>query len=268
MNFQTFYVGGISMSEQETKNQFLEKRSSRRKFIKNSGLTVGGVVLGGALGSLLGKDSTEVTKESHVASKSSTNYNQALMYFDQAQFATIEAATEQIFPKTDVGPGAKELLVTYYIDHQLAGNWGLNAKEYMSGPFYPAEATALFGHQTHLNRQQIFDLGIEALNAEAKKQYDKKFAEVSDEEQIAILTAMEAGEITLNGAVSSSYFFKLLKSATIEGVYSDPLYGGNKDMQGWKMKNFPGHQMSYTDIIEKEEFVTFEPKSLNSQHNH
>ena len=36
----------------------LDKRSSRRTFIKNSGLTVGGVVLGGALGSLLGKDST------------------------------------------------------------------------------------------------------------------------------------------------------------------------------------------------------------------
>ena len=30
------------------KNSFLDKRSSRRTFIKNSGLTVGGVVLGGA----------------------------------------------------------------------------------------------------------------------------------------------------------------------------------------------------------------------------
>ena len=255
------------MSEQETKNNFLEKRSSRRKFIKNSGLTVGGVVLGGALGSLLAKDS-EVKNDVHVASNSSTNYNQALMYFDKSQFDTIEAATEQIFPKTDMGPGAKELLVAYYIDHQLAGNWGLNAKEYMSGPFYPAEASPLFGHQTHLNRQQIFDLGIEALNTEAQKQFEKNFNETSDEEQISILTAMEAGEITLNGAVTSSYFFNLLKSATVEGVYADPLYGGNKDMQGWKMKNYPGHQMSYADIIDKEEFVTYEPQSLNSQHNH
>ena len=38
------------MSEQENKNSVLDKRSSRRSFLKNSGLTVGGVVLGGALG--------------------------------------------------------------------------------------------------------------------------------------------------------------------------------------------------------------------------
>ena len=45
------------MSEKE-KNSFVDKRSSRRTFLKNSGLTVGGIVLGGAVGSLLGKDST------------------------------------------------------------------------------------------------------------------------------------------------------------------------------------------------------------------
>lgn len=257
------------MSEQDKKAPFLDKRSSRRTFIKNSGLTVGGVVLGGAIGSLLGKDSTTKTTETHVHSQATAvNYNQALMYFDKAQFDTIEAAAEQIFPKTETGPGAKELLVAYFIDHQLAGNWGLNSKEYMTGPFYPAEATPLFGHQTHLYRQQIFNLGIEALNSEASKKYNARFSEIKEEEQIAILTAFEEGEVTLNGAVTSSFFFGLLKSATIEGVYADPLYGGNKDMQGWKMKNFPGHQMSYADIIEKEEFVKFEPMSLNSQHKH
>ncbi|TQR21656.1 gluconate 2-dehydrogenase subunit 3 family protein [Psychrobacillus vulpis] len=257
------------MSEQEKKAPFLDKRSSRRTFIKNSGLTVGGVVLGGALGTLLGKDSTTKTTEAHVHSETTTtNFNQALMYFDKAQFDTIDAASEQIFPKTEVGPGAKELLVAYFIDHQLAGNWGLNTKEYMAGPFYPAEATPLFGHQTHLNRQQIFELGIEGLNSEALKQYKAKFHEIKEEEQVAILKAFEAGEVNLNGAVTSSYFFALLKSATIEGVYADPLYGGNKDMQGWKMKNFPGHQMSYANIIEKDEFVKIEPTSLNSQHKH
>ena len=42
------------MSEQEKKSPFLDKRSSRRTFIKNSGLTVGGLVLGGAIGNLVG----------------------------------------------------------------------------------------------------------------------------------------------------------------------------------------------------------------------
>ncbi|WP_144510765.1 gluconate 2-dehydrogenase subunit 3 family protein [Bacillus sp. FJAT-22090] len=256
------------MSEQEKKEPILEKRSSRRTFIKNSGLTVGGVVIGGALGSLLTKDSTTKTTETHVHSAATAvNFNQALMYFDKAQFDTIDAATEQIFPKTETGPGAKELLVAYYIDHQLAGNWGLNTKEYMHAPFNPT-ASPLFGHQTHLNRQQIFDLGIEALNTEAMKKHKAKFNEITEEEQVAILKACEEGEVTLNGAVTSTYFFNLLKSATIEGAYADPLYGGNKDMQGWKMKNFPGHQMSYANIIDKDEFVKIEPTSLNSQHKH
>ena len=59
------------------------------------------------------------------------------MYFTPEQYRTTEAAAERIFPKDKNGPGAKELLVAYYIDHQLAGGWGMGAKEYISGPFYP-----------------------------------------------------------------------------------------------------------------------------------
>jgi gluconate 2-dehydrogenase gamma chain len=259
------------MSEQEKKEQFLDKRSSRRTFIKNSGLTVGGVVLGGALGSLLGKDSTTKTVDTGVHSQAtSTNFNQALMYFDKTQFDTIEAASEIIYPKTDVGPGAKELLVAYYIDHQLAGSFGLNSKEYMTGPFFPSEAVPEQGHQTHLNRQQIFNIGIVALNQEATNKSKEKttFSALTEEQQIEILKDFEADKVKLNGAASSSYFFRLLRKATIEGVYADPLYGGNKDMAGWKMKNFPGHQVGYTNTLEKDEFVKIAPMSLNSQHNH
>ena len=36
------------MTEQKKNTPVLDKRSSRRTFIKSSGLTVGGVVLGGA----------------------------------------------------------------------------------------------------------------------------------------------------------------------------------------------------------------------------
>lgn len=257
------------MSEQDKKDQMLEKRSSRRSFIKNSGLTVGGVVLGGALGSLL-VDEPKSTKSANHSDTPATKYDQALMYFDRNQFETVEAAAEQIYPKTEVGPGAKELLAAYYIDHQLAGSFGLNSKEYMTGPFYPGEAVPEQGYQTHLNRQQVFNIGIGALNDEAAKTSDEKpkFAQLSEEQQIEILKAFEADEVKLNGAVSASFFFNLLRKMTIEGVYADPMYGGNKDMAGWKMKNFPGHQPGYLNTLEKDEFVKIAPKSLNSQHQH
>ena len=60
----------------------------------------------------------------------------------------------------------------------------------------------------------------------------------------------------------SSGFFALLKEATLQGAFSDPLYGGNKNMEGWRMKEFPGARASYADLIEEEDFVELEPVSL------
>ncbi|MCM3239711.1 gluconate 2-dehydrogenase subunit 3 family protein [Heyndrickxia oleronia] len=252
----------------DKKNQNGVQDSSRRVFLKNSGLTVGGIIVGGALGSLIGKKPSSKpasTMSGGHEMSGSSNPSRALMYFTkQEDFTTIEAAAEQIFPKTDVGPGAKDLDVAYYIDHQLAGNWGLNTKEYMSGPFSPADSVPELGYQTHLKRHEIFDLGIQALNDTAQKKHKKKFHELEGDQQIAILKDFEADKVKLNGATTASNFFALLRKATLEGAYADPMYGGNKDMAGWKMKNFPGHQMSYKDIIQKDSLVKMDPKSLSS----
>jgi gluconate 2-dehydrogenase gamma chain len=37
---------------------------------------------------------------------------------------------------------------------------------------------------------------------------------------------------------------------TREGFFSDPVYGGNRDMVGWKMIGFPGAYASYHHLIE------------------
>ena len=259
------------MSEQDKKDPILEKRTSRRSFLKNSGLTVGGLIVGGAVGTLIGRETNETTtteKPKQGAAPQGTgnvNANAALMFFTPNQFDITNAAVERIFPADDNGPGAQELLVAYFIDHQLASGWGMNAKEYMSGPFYPGEETQ--GYQGILNRQEIFTVGIETLEKHSLEKYKKTFIELSEEEQDGVLTDFQEGNVEMKG-VSSSYFFNLLRSTTIEGVYADPLYGGNANMAGWQMKNYPGHQMSYFNMIEQDEFEVIEPKSLSSQHNH
>ncbi|WP_256759437.1 gluconate 2-dehydrogenase subunit 3 family protein [Cohnella sp. WQ 127256] len=236
--------------------------SSRRNFLKGTGLAVGGLIVGGVVGNLIRPTTKEPTNPSVPTSPEATtavNYNQALMYFSQEQFKIVDAATERIFPKDDQLPGAQELGVAYFIDHQLAGEWGMNGREYMQGPFFVGEVTQ--GYQGHLRRREIFEIALREIQNYSNEKYQKDFPKLSAEEQDAVLKAFQNDEAKLT-TISASAFFKMLVSSTMEGVYADPLYGGNGNMNGWKMKNFPGNQMAYTEIIEKEEFVKIPPVSL------
>src|SRR5699024_1907463 len=88
---------------------------------------------------------------------------------------------------------------------------------------------------------------------------DKQLAyDLEGDQQDTIVEELENDEIKIEG-VRSRTFFNLLKKMTIEGAYSDPLYGGNKNMEGWKMTEFPGVRASYTDLIESDEFQKLEP---------
>lgn len=248
-------------SKQQEKNESL----SRRKFLKSSGIAVGGLAVGGALGSLLPfKDKTNTDKLDVKNTRVAENYTQALMYFSQQQFKMVETATERIFPADDNGPGAKDLGVAYFIDHQLSGDWGFNSREYMQPPFFKGEKAQ--GYQGRLNRREIFDIGLRELQNYSLTKYKKNFVELSEEEQDDILTDFAEDKVNLT-TISPSGFFNMLRSSTLEGAYSDPLYSGNRNMEGWKMRNYPGSQMSYTKVIDKE-FTVISPKSLKDHLGH
>lgn len=239
------------------------KSVSRRSFIRNAGLAVGGLAVGGFVGNLLSKDKDE--KETNVPQKTAAeDFNQALMYFTPEQYSVVEAATERIFPEDDHGPGAKALGVAFFIDHQLAGNWGFNARDYMQAPFYRGEKEQ--GYQGRLKRRDIFDIAIREIQNHSMAVYKKNFTDLKGEEQDAVLRDFEEDKVKLT-TISPSGFFQMLRSVTLEGAYSDPLYGGNKDMNGWKMRNYPGSQMAYADIIEKD-FQKVTPQSLKSHMKH
>jgi gluconate 2-dehydrogenase gamma chain len=247
-------------NEQEKKESL-----SRRKFLKSSGIAVGGLAVGGALGSLLSvKDKTNTSNSDVKNPRVTENYTQALMYFSQEQFKMVEAATERIFPADDNGPGAKDLSVAYFIDHQLSGDWGFNSREYMQPPFFKGEKVQ--GYQGRLRRREIFDIGLQELQNHSLTKYKKNFVELSEEEQNDILTDFAEDKVKLT-TISPSGFFNMLRSSTLEGAYSDPLYSGNRNMDGWKMRNYPGSQMTYYEIIDKE-FTVIPPKSLKDHLGH
>ena len=245
----------------EKKETILEKKSSRRTFLKNSGLAVGGLVLGGSLGSLFTKNSETSVSAITTIPGGAVDYGEALQFFRRkSDFNAIASAMEVIYPEDSNGPGAKTLGAPYYLDKQLAGAWGINADDYRKTPFQPGE--------TPLNNGQIFIEGARKLNEVAQKEHDVEgFSSLDEEQQIAILTKFEAGEVEMS-LVSSVAFFSLLRSATLQGCFCDPLYGGNKNMAGWKMKEFPGAQMSYIQYAESEEFVKIEPISVGGHSNH
>lgn len=242
----------------EKKNENL----SRRRFIRNSSYAAGGLIGGGILGSFIGTNylSDEQKPSTSKDSAKQSNSNRALKYFTrQSDFQILSAATERIYPEDENGPGAVELGAPYFIDHELAGSYGHNEREYTKGPFL--SGTEYQGYQTPLKRHQVFMAGIRAMEQESKSKYDASFVDLEGEQQDEILKKFEDDDVKLN-KVSSAYFFEMLRSATISGTYADPLYGGNFNMDGWRMKEFPGSRMSYLGKIGSDKFIKLKPKSL------
>jgi gluconate 2-dehydrogenase gamma chain len=235
---------------------------SRRKFVKNTGLVLGGLAGGSLLGGLVTNRSQTDQVTSTGNNEEPKEYTEARMFITRLEdFRALEQATERIYPENENGPGAIELGAPYFIDKQLAGEWGVNSKEYMKGPFVQGKKSEQHGYQSKLTRGDIFIVGLRKLNEVSRGKFDENFYDVEVENQIEILTSFESGEIDMVG-VKSDLFFSLLRTMTLEGVYSDPLYGGNKDMMGWKMREFPGPRPAYIDVIEEEEFVLMDPISL------
>ena len=236
--------------------------ASRRQFMKNSGLVVGGVAGGSLLGGLLTNQfKSDKSAPAVQTDDKKVELTEARMFFSRYEdFVVLEQATERILPKDDSGPGAIELGVPYFIDKQMAGTWGINGTDYRQGPFLTNDPPV---EQTSLNRGQVLITGLRKMNEESNKRFDTSFDSAEEDQQIEILQDFESAKVKMYG-VNSGSFFGLLRELTLEGAYSDPLYGGNRNMAGWEMKEFPGAVPSYMDIIEDDEFVKKDPVSLTN----
>lgn len=235
-----------------------EKGMDRRKFIKNTGLVMGGVIGGSLFGGLLTNQfqSEPASKETVVEDDGK---NARIFFNRKEDFDVLSAAVERIYPEDDNGPGAVWLGVPYFIDRQLAGEFGNNGKEYMQGPFKDINNSERY--QSRLNRGDMMLEGLRTMNQVSLKKNNETFDKIEGEKQDEILAAFEEGKVKMKGASTES-FFQLLRQMTIEGAYADPLYGGNRDMMGWKMREFPGPRPAYINEIESEEFVKHDPISL------
>jgi gluconate 2-dehydrogenase gamma chain len=158
----------------------------------------------------------------------------------------IVAAVDTLIPADELSPSASQCGVAAFIDRQLAGAYGMGARLYRQGPFPKAKPE--LGYQLALNPREFFRAGIESANAWTRKSYGKDFDRLSEKDREAALKDMEADKAPFEG-FSSRMFFDALLQITMEGFFADPMYGGNRDMAGWKMVGYPGLPATYREEI-------------------
>ena len=169
-------------------------------------------------------------------------------YFTPSEVAFIEAAVGRLIPNDEVGPGAVEANVPFFLDRQLSGPFGRGDHYYLGGPW--PKGTPEQGYQTRFSPAQLYRAAIAAIDQYAVANLNAaSFSKLSPDDQDKTLKGLESGDVKLDGGVDSKTFFAMLLQNTKEGYFSDPIYGGNKDMGAWKMIGFPGAHYNYTDWV-------------------
>jgi len=177
---------------------------------------------------------------------------------DESPF--IEAAVERLIPPDELGPSALEAGVPGYIDKQLAGAWGAGERLYRSGPWQPGAPTQ--GYQLPFTPAELFRTALRGVRTDLQRAGRAAFEKLAGSEQDAYLTLLQTTPRDLDG-VPGHVFFESLLGMTIEGYFSDPVYGGNVDMAAWKMIGFPGAYGAYYDLVDKHgQRFEGEPRSL------
>jgi gluconate 2-dehydrogenase gamma chain len=168
-------------------------------------------------------------------------------WFSDAEAAFVTAAVARLIPADELGAGAVEAGVPVFIDRQLAGAYGRAERWYMQGPW--AKGLPTQGWQTRLTPAGMYRAAVRAIDAVvAKEGHGPSFARLKAEDQDALLHRLEKGEVELEG-VDAKAFFKQLWQNTLEGFFADPLYGGNRDMAGWKLIGFPGARYDQSTFV-------------------
>ena len=171
------------------------------------------------------------------------------MFFTADEAALMEAAVDRLIPPDDRGPGGKDAGCAIFIDRQLAGPYGHAAGLYTRPPFLPGVATQ--GYQLPDSPAARYRAGLKALAGHIKEAFGgKAFHELASADQDKVLSGLENGSIALKD-IKSTDFFALLLQDTQQGFFADPIYGGNRDMAGWKLVGFPGARYDYRDWVDR-----------------
>jgi gluconate 2-dehydrogenase gamma chain len=170
-------------------------------------------------------------------------------YFRPAEWEFLVAAVGRIIPAEGQGPGALEAGVPEFVDRQMELPYGHGAYFYLQGPFHP-ESPATLGYQHRYTPREIYRLGIDDANSASRQVHGRDFPLLDTPAQDQFLTTMEQGALKFPTVPAAVLFAQLLEN-TREGYFSDPMYGGNRNMVAWNWIGFPGARADFTDWIDQ-----------------
>jgi gluconate 2-dehydrogenase gamma chain len=152
-------------------------------------------------------------------------------FLNEEESATVAAFAERLIPGAPGKPGAHDANVLNYIDLALAG--------------------------AYADQQEFYRHGLNQLDAYCRKVHGQAFRQLPAARQDETIAALEEGKAEGFSWPTAKAFFDTLRTHTMEGMFADPIYGGNKDFAGWKLVGFPGAQPQFTarDIGSRQAFT-------------
>ena len=181
-------------------------------------------------------------------------------FFNLDEAAFIEALVDHMIPADEISPKGTDLGVNVYIYRALAGGWGNGDRLYMQGPWKQGAPSQ--GYQLPLTPAQLYRAGIAATNAHCLKAYGKSFDRIEAAQREEVLTGLSTGKITFDSGPPVRVFWTTLYATVVEGMYSDPIYGGNRNKAGWAIIGFPGVIAVHRDHVEQYRGKPFPNKPL------
>ena len=155
----------------------------------------------------------------------------AWRFLNDDDAATVAAFAERLMPGAPGKPGAREAGVLNYIDLALSG--------------------------AYADLQDFYRRGLASLDTYCRKTYNAPFVQLDAARQDEVIMALEQNKATEFTWPSAPAFFNTMRTHTMEGLFADPIYGGNKDFAGWRLVGFPGAHPAFTpaDMQSKEAFA-------------
>jgi len=187
------------------------------------------------------KAQTPTTADAPAASRVVETFDGHGAFFNDEHAATVAAFAERLMPGAPGKPGARDANVLNYIDLALAG--------------------------AYADQQDFYRRGLAQLDSYCRKTYKLPFVKLSAAQQDEVIGMLEQGKASEFAFPTGQAFFNTLRTHTMEGMFADPVYGGNKDFTGWKLVGFPGTQLYYTqaDLASKQAFTRAPITGLQAQ---